>query len=435
MKAGVQKSTTAAAALLTAGAVAVAPLTVPDPAASLPGQTVEYRLSATTNPAEAAAILAEGFLSSLDRLVDQLAAIPPTLIVGGYDLGVQDTSGLYASARSYVGAPVVIVTPIFEALATILPAPLGGTDGNPWSNTPADGRIIDFVDHVLWPAVDAVNAQIAKGLHVDPATGSPLPDPAQVGPPETLLQGAATLAVGFGGTAVRIIQAVALTPLTTAQLAVGVFGALTTGDNQYLYQTVRDIIDGPLWAADPAIDALAKVLPAPWGGTDGVHGVSSETDGQIIKFRDRVLWGATNAVRNRVAEALGVEPVRGEPLPSVETTVTTTVTTTGADATLRATANTNPAPETDTAPPSPAKATGTATTKTTASDRNAVRNRIQTSTAKRGTAVETFSGRLGERTKKTASHRDSTTNPKKVSSDRADKKSTRTAKKSTKSGD
>lgn len=116
----------------------------------------------------------------------------------------------------------------------------------------------------------------------------------------------------------RALQAVAVSPLAVARLAVLGVGALATGENKSLYLAVRDIVDAPLWAADPTIDALAKALPGPLGGTDGVHEVSSAKDGQAIQFRDKVLWGATNAVRNGGAKALNVDPTYGDPLPALK---------------------------------------------------------------------------------------------------------------------
>lgn len=323
MHAGMKKSVTAGSAILTASAVVLSPLPVLAQEPARTAQIVDLDLSAATNPLEAAAILAGGISDSAGRLAYSVIEIPAALLVGAYDLGVQNNRGLYFTVRRYVDAPVVIVDPIFEAFAQILPGPIGGTDGDPWNNTPADGAIVDFVDHVLWAGADAVSAQIAQALNVDPDTGYPL-DPAQAGPPANLFQGAITLGVGVAGTAVRVVQGLAVSPLTAAQLAVGVVGALTTGNNKNLYLTIRNIVDGPLWAADPTIDALAKVLPRPLGGTDGRHEIPSSQDGQVINFRDRVLWGATNAIRSRIAAALNVDPQYGDPLPSIEATNTDT---------------------------------------------------------------------------------------------------------------
>lgn len=318
MYVGVKESLTAGAAILTASVVALSPLTdsAPHPVPAV--QTAYLDLTAVTDPLEAAAIVGDGISSSLDLLAYYAVDAAAAVLVGAYDLGRQDNRSFYNTVRQLVSAPAIIASPTFEALAQVLPPPAGGTDGDPWNNTAADGAMVDFVDHVLRPTADAINAQIAQALHVYPDTGTPLPDPSQAGPPANLFQGAITLGFGVGGTAVRALQAVAVSPLAVARLAVGAAAALTTGDNKSLYLAVRDIVDAPLWAADPAIDALAKVLPGPVGGTDGKHEVSSLQDGRIIQFRDKVLWGATNAVRNGVAKVLKVDPNYGDPLPALK---------------------------------------------------------------------------------------------------------------------
>lgn len=316
---GVNKSLTTGAVFVAAGVVALSPVTAVRPDAAPAARTVQFDLTAVTDPLQAAAILAGGLSESADLLAYYAVDAAAAALVGAYDLGQQDPRSFYATVRQIVSAPAIIASPTAEALAQILPPPVGGTDGDRWNNTAADGAVVDFIDHVLRPASDAINAQIAQALHVYPDTGTPLPDPTQVGPPANLFQGAVTLAFGLGGTAVRTLQAVAVSPLAVARLAVLGVGALATGNNKSLYLAVRDIVDAPLWAADPTIDALAKVLPGPLGGTDGKHEVSSAKDGQVIQFRDKVLWRATNAVRNGVAKALNVDPTYGDPLPALKT--------------------------------------------------------------------------------------------------------------------
>lgn len=318
MHVGVKKSLTAGSSVVVAGAVALIPVTHSPPGIAPVAQAVRVDLTAVTDPVEAAAIVARGFSASADLLAYYAVDAAAAVLVGAYDLGQQDPRSFYSTVRQIVSAPAIVVSPTAEAFAQVLPSPVGGTDGDPWNNTAADGAIVDFVDHVLRPASDAINAQIAQALHAYPDTGTPLPDPSQAGPPANLFQGAVTLAFGVGGTAVRALQSVVVSPLAVARLAILATGAVITGNNKSLYLAVRDIVDAPLWAADPTIDALAKVLPRPVGGTDGKHEVSSSQDGQIIQFRDKVLWGATNAVRNGVAKALNVDPTYGDPLPSLK---------------------------------------------------------------------------------------------------------------------
>lgn len=78
--------------------------------------------------------------------------------------------------------------------------------------------------------------------------------------------------------------------------------------NQALYDAIEANIDAPLWAADPTIDAFAKVLPVPIGGTDGNHEANTAADGNLIDFRDTVLLGARDAFRAPFKEALLPSP-------------------------------------------------------------------------------------------------------------------------------
>lgn len=67
---------------------------------------------------------------------------------------------------------------------------------------------------------------------------------------------------------------------------------------------MRSDVDGPLWVADPTIDAVAATVlpPALGGGTDGNQEVNGPGDGAVIDFRDKVLCKATQAVRTPVRD-------------------------------------------------------------------------------------------------------------------------------------
>ena len=137
-------------------------------------------------------------------------------------------------------------------------------------------------------------AEVADAFGVDPDTS------ANAGAPSPVV----TLGLGVGGSATRLAESFVLTPLTP----VAVLAAVAEGKplNQALYEGIRNNVDGPLWTADPTIDAVAKVLPpALGGGTDGVHESDNGTDGAIINFRDDVLWKTTAAIRTPIRDALG----------------------------------------------------------------------------------------------------------------------------------
>jgi hypothetical protein len=75
----------------------------------------------------------------------------------------------------------------------------------------------------------------------------------------TPLEQAAALVEGLGESGIRTATGAALTPLSPVLAGT----ALAFGDNNRAYSVIRQSIDARLWAADPAINALAAVLPAP----------------------------------------------------------------------------------------------------------------------------------------------------------------------------
>ncbi len=118
------------------------------------------------------------------------------------------------------------------------------------------------------------------------------------------LEEAIILAQGLAQTDKNAAGAAALSPLSPGLAAVG----LALGDNELVYSVLRQSIDAPLWAADPTINALAAVLPAPLGGGIADNNGDRPGDGALVQFRDNVLWAATNAIRTPIGEALGVDP-------------------------------------------------------------------------------------------------------------------------------
>ena len=114
----------------------------------------------------------------------------------------------------------------------------------------------------------------------------------------------------------RLAEGTALAPLGLIPIT----QAIASGDKEDLYVAIRQYIDAPLWVADPTIDAFAEVLAPPLDGTDGIHEVETPgLDGQLIQFRDKVLWGATSRVRESVADVLGVDPNLGGQAPDFQT--------------------------------------------------------------------------------------------------------------------
>jgi hypothetical protein len=115
------------------------------------------------------------------------------------------------------------------------------------------------------------------------------------------MEQAAALVEGLAESGIRAGSGVALAPISPILAG----AALASGDNQRAYSVIRQSIDAPLWAADPAINGLAAALPAPLGGGTADNQGNQPGDGAIVQFRDNVLWAATNAIRTPIRDALG----------------------------------------------------------------------------------------------------------------------------------
>jgi hypothetical protein len=69
--------------------------------------------------------------------------------------------------------------------------------------------------------------------------------------------------------------------------------------------TLRELVDGPLWAADPAIYALDDLLPAPIGGSPG--NVQEQRGTSLItQFRADQLIAARDAVKEAISDSFGL---------------------------------------------------------------------------------------------------------------------------------
>jgi hypothetical protein len=108
--------------------------------------------------------------------------------------------------------------------------------------------------------------------------------------------------------------------------------AFVAGHDAEAKAILVNIVDGPQWAADPALEALAQVLPKPIGGTNGdtktseVGGARHEADGTLLqkrnaavspggirdKVRAHVTAGEDNAakVRDAIKGALAPKPTK-----------------------------------------------------------------------------------------------------------------------------
>jgi hypothetical protein len=99
----------------------------------------------------------------------------------------------------------------------------------------------------------------------------------------------------------RAAGTVALAPLIPAVAGLGVL----TGDQKLLSALFLQTVDAPLWALDPALEALAQVLPRELGGGTGRESTDGVNDGAILQFRNTVLIDLRDAARDLVLDTFG----------------------------------------------------------------------------------------------------------------------------------
>lgn len=108
----------------------------------------------------------------------------------------------------------------------------------------------------------------------------------------------------FALSAQRTVTGLASTPIGLATAAM----ALAQGQNPAAQAILKEIVDGPQWAADPAIYAFDDLLPEPLGGDDADNPRQPDADSAISQFRAAVLIAARDDVNEAIADSLGVGP-------------------------------------------------------------------------------------------------------------------------------
>ncbi|OMC37531.1 hypothetical protein A5740_04605 [Mycobacterium sp. GA-1841] len=205
------------------------------------------------------------------RVAEQFAQAPLLPLVLAAQVG--EKNRLYEQVRQIIDAPLYVSDPLIELVRDSG----GGEEVKVWRDTE------------FWAATNAARTQIAEALGVDPTLDANYAF--------KLAQG--LLESGFRFAELPVLQASSL--ITLAQ-------AVDSGSKVDIYKVVRDYIDGPQWAIDPAIEGIAQALPKSLGGgSDGVFNDQKDEDGAIMRFRNKEMLGVRNAVRVAAADVLGVD--------------------------------------------------------------------------------------------------------------------------------
>lgn len=144
------------------------------------------------------------------------------------------------------------------------------------------GAGVMAVSPVTPQAPEVLKAQVALAAEADRYTQSV---------PELFALSAQRTASGLAGTPLGAVAAVI---------------ALAQGQDAAALAILDEIVDGPLWAADPAIYAFDDLLPEPIGGDDLNDPTTPDADSAISQFRASVLYQAREDIKEALADTLGV---------------------------------------------------------------------------------------------------------------------------------
>jgi hypothetical protein len=107
----------------------------------------------------------------------------------------------------------------------------------------------------------------------------------------------------FALSAQRTVTGLASAPVGLATAAI----ALAQGQNPAAQAILKEVVDGPQWAADPAIYAFDDLLPQPVGGDANNDPTKPDANSAISQFRADVLIAARDDVNEAIADSLGAE--------------------------------------------------------------------------------------------------------------------------------
>ncbi|BBX34495.1 hypothetical protein MMAG44476_28479 [Mycolicibacterium mageritense DSM 44476 = CIP 104973] len=301
MQIRVQCGLTAGIAIVGASVIAITPIASPAVMRAVDAAPALMRSFAGLSQAELIAM-------SVQRLGEQVQQAPFFPLVAALDVAGGDNARLYTAIRSVIDSPVYVADPFIEAVANTVPTSLGGGSDHETTTTAGDGAIMQIRNVQLLGLRDSLDGLFADALGV---------------PASTDANYAFDLSNGVAESVERTAQGAVLAPIGLVAVA----QAMASGDSAALYTAIRQYIDAPLWAADPAIDGLATALPASLGGgTDHDPTTQAPQDGALMTFRNETLWGATHNTRVAVANVLGVDlDAQDNPEPSTTLSVERTV--------------------------------------------------------------------------------------------------------------
>nr|WP_090280638.1 hypothetical protein [Mycolicibacterium komanii]CRL76790.1 hypothetical protein CPGR_04606 [Mycolicibacterium komanii] len=203
--------------------------------------------------------------------------------------------GFRALVTNIVDAPLWVVDPALFALRDALPAPLGGPDGLVMAIRDQLYRLTGEINEGLQDPGAMVQRFVDGTINAFERKG-PVEYKEVKGPIDAFSR----VTEGTIASALRLAAAAVLGPVGVIQVA----AAVAQGDTDGALEAVANIVDGPLWVADPVLYGLRDALPAPLGGPKNL----------VENFRNG-LWSATERINGAIHDAVeGSAPDAPNPL-------------------------------------------------------------------------------------------------------------------------
>lgn len=248
--------------------------------------------------------IGEGFAATGLRFGNAVILTPLGFVELASAIASGDTGKALAVVENFVDGPLWVLDPALYNLRDALPAPLGGEDGLIQNFRDGIWMITQMINDALAGAdMQAVSTQAVSAAVADPGqalqgffegilTAFAQPGPVPYTPVDGPIDGLSRIAQGVIATGLRLAAATVLTPVGVVELA----SAIVQGDAEGAFAAVENIIDGPLWVADPLLYGLRDALPGPLGG-----------EGALVEQLRNGVWAVTEQINAAIRSV--VEPI------------------------------------------------------------------------------------------------------------------------------
>ncbi|OBF90704.1 hypothetical protein A5790_15850 [Mycobacterium sp. 852002-51152_SCH6134967] len=247
-----------------------------------PGGEAVNNPDPTTGVVEGLGRIGQGFAASGLRL-GTTALAPLRLIELAQAISDGNGSASFgAFVKNIVDAPLWTIDPALFALRDALPAPLGGPGGLVMTIRDQLYRLTLEINEGLQDPGALVQRFVDGTIEAFERPG-PVAYEEVAGPIDAFSR----VTQGAIASTLRLAAAAVLGPVGIVQAV----AAVAQGDTEAALAAVENIVDGPLWVADPALYGLRDALPAPIGGP-----------GNLVENFRNGLWSATERINGSIRD-------------------------------------------------------------------------------------------------------------------------------------